>query len=226
MKHGNSNTGRLPSLRIRLRELQGSMSTTDFAKKLDLSRQTVGFYLNGERIPDSETLIKICTRCNVSADWLLGIETEELGLSQKAIHNILTIQKDEDRADYLIGLNMLLEDIRFFFIAKDIKRFADTIKIEKQFALDFLDKNYDRENNIHDRDTYLSLNDDEVADQLMQELKKAHPNLANRISVSCGRSALDSRLRSITEDFKSNVEWITGYMKYWSAVTFGRSDLD
>lgn len=41
------NGGRLPIMKMRLKELQGDMSATDFAKKIGLSRQTVGFYLNG-----------------------------------------------------------------------------------------------------------------------------------------------------------------------------------
>lgn len=69
--------GRLPVMKERLKELQGGMSATDFAKKIGLSRQTVGFYLNGDRIPDSETLIQICQNCHVSADWLLGLSTEK-----------------------------------------------------------------------------------------------------------------------------------------------------
>lgn len=69
--------GRLPIMKTRLKELQGDMSATDFAKKIGLSRQTVGFYLNGDRIPDSETLIQICQSCHVSADWLLGLSEEK-----------------------------------------------------------------------------------------------------------------------------------------------------
>lgn len=68
---------RLPIMKARLKELQGNMSATDFAKKIGLSRQTVGFYLNGDRIPDSETLIQICQTCHVSADWLLGLSPEK-----------------------------------------------------------------------------------------------------------------------------------------------------
>jgi len=78
--------GRLPILKKRLKELQGDMYATDFAKKLGLSRATVGFYLNGDRIPDSETLIQICQRCNVSADYLLGLtDVKHLGDPDKRV---------------------------------------------------------------------------------------------------------------------------------------------
>ena len=60
--------GRLPVMKERLKKLQGGESVTDFAKRLGLSRQTAGFYLNGDRIPDSETLMQICRSSRVSAD--------------------------------------------------------------------------------------------------------------------------------------------------------------
>ena len=73
MKHGNSQNGKLPVFRERLRLLQGDMSVTAFADKLGLSRQTVGFYLNGDRIPDALTLKEIAEKCGVSSDYLIGI---------------------------------------------------------------------------------------------------------------------------------------------------------
>lgn len=224
MQYGNSNSGRLPELRARLRELQGNMSVTDFADKLGLSRQTVGFYLNGNRIPDSETLIQICNACHVSADWLLGIENEPLGLSPKAIYNIKSAQKDENGSLFIDGINMLLEDYRFLLIAKDVKQFSDIVKSEKEYVLNYLDKNYSQNQTWHDRDTYMFLSDEQLADDLLQELKANHPGIAARISVSCGRSALDGNLRAIVEDFRSDIEWITGYMKYMADVVWSQSD--
>lgn len=64
---------RLPIFTERFRELQGKQSNTDFAEFLGISRQTVGFYWNGDRVPDALTLIKIAQKCSVSADWLLGL---------------------------------------------------------------------------------------------------------------------------------------------------------
>ena len=65
--------GRFPTLRKRLVELQGERTQEEFAQEIGISRQTMGFYLRGERIPDSKTLLRICEECNVSADWLLGL---------------------------------------------------------------------------------------------------------------------------------------------------------
>ena len=59
-----------------LYQASGCKTITDFAKELGLSRQTTTYYLNGERIPDIETLWTICKKCNVSADYLLGLSDE------------------------------------------------------------------------------------------------------------------------------------------------------
>lgn len=59
--------------RFELLRKERDLSNTDFSKFLEMSRQTVGFYLNGERVPDALTLIKIAEKCNVSVDWLLGL---------------------------------------------------------------------------------------------------------------------------------------------------------
>lgn len=60
----------------RLEMLKGNMSLDQFAKTVGLSRQTIGFYLSGERKPDIETLSAICERYAISADWLLGRDVQ------------------------------------------------------------------------------------------------------------------------------------------------------
>ena len=64
---------RLQIFTDRFRELQGDRSNTEFAKFLGISRQTVGFYCNGDRIPDALGIRDIAEKCGVSADWLLGL---------------------------------------------------------------------------------------------------------------------------------------------------------
>lgn len=129
MKHSFVKDGRLPIFKERLNELLGNMSITEFAKKLGLSRQTTGFYLNGDRIPDIEMLCQICSRCNVSADWLLGIRddpsnntTEQnicdiTGLSSIAIQNLAGMNEYGSRRS-LETINMILEqeDLWKFFV--------------------------------------------------------------------------------------------------------------
>ena len=67
------NEWRFPQFVKRFRELQGGRDSAEFARFLGLSRQTVWFYLNGDRIPNALRLKSIAEKCNVSADWLLGL---------------------------------------------------------------------------------------------------------------------------------------------------------
>lgn len=64
---------RFPEFTERFRELRGERDNTEFGKFLGISRQTVGFYCNGDRIPDALGLKQIAEKCGVSADWLLGL---------------------------------------------------------------------------------------------------------------------------------------------------------
>ena len=57
-------SNRMPIFTERFRELQGDRSNTEFAEFLEISRQTVGFYCNGDRLPDALMLKQIL---NVSA---------------------------------------------------------------------------------------------------------------------------------------------------------------
>ena len=67
---------RMPLFRINfniLKKKYGFETNEEFAGFLGMSRQTVGFYLNGDRIPDALILAHIANKCDVSADWLLGL---------------------------------------------------------------------------------------------------------------------------------------------------------
>lgn len=64
---------KFPEFQAALLELQGDMTIEEFAKKIGLSRATTGFYISGSRLPDALRLRQIAEKCNVSADWLLGL---------------------------------------------------------------------------------------------------------------------------------------------------------
>jgi len=63
---------KLPVFQKRINEIRGEMSQEAFAKFIGVSRATIGFYENGERVPDAITLLKIAESCNVDVDYLLG----------------------------------------------------------------------------------------------------------------------------------------------------------
>ena len=100
--------------RFRALREEREMNQADFATYVDIARPSVGAYEHGERIPDAAVLAKICEKCDVSSDYLLGISDEpkyedrfvtavSLGLSGKSIR---VLQENEDIAS---TVNVLLE---------------------------------------------------------------------------------------------------------------------
>lgn len=74
--------------KIRFRQLREEKGITQaaFADFLELSRPTIGFYENGDRMPDALALRRIAEKCQVSADYLVGItETRTMNISVRAI---------------------------------------------------------------------------------------------------------------------------------------------
>lgn len=57
----------------RVKVAMDGMSVYAFAKKLGISQQTVDCYVNGKRKPSLDFLYRVCSVCNCSADWLLGL---------------------------------------------------------------------------------------------------------------------------------------------------------
>lgn len=102
---------RFPEFQAAFIELMGDMTIKQFADKLGLSRATVGFYSAGQRIPDALGIKTIAEKCNVSADWILGLTrskskmpaaTDDLQLTEKAVDAIEWI--DDTARDILCFL--------------------------------------------------------------------------------------------------------------------------
>lgn len=90
-----SQKNRFPVFRDRLMNLQGEMTISEFADFLGLTRQTVGFYLAGSRIPDILGLKRIAEKCNVSADWLIGMpDTMVSEVEAKVISNLAGMREN------------------------------------------------------------------------------------------------------------------------------------
>lgn len=64
---------RFPIFAERFSSLRGNRTQAEFSEFLNISRQTVSFYENGDRIPDALALRDIALKCGVTSDWLLGI---------------------------------------------------------------------------------------------------------------------------------------------------------
>jgi Predicted transcriptional regulator len=92
----------------RLRELRESegLSQGQLADEVGISRGSVSFYENGDRLPDIEVLQKLSKHFNTSADYLIGnseirrhefeVKLEDLGLSDEAIKSLLYLPNSFD----------------------------------------------------------------------------------------------------------------------------------
>ena len=61
----------MDTLGDRIRLARGSMSQAAFAKALDVSKGSLGFYERNENLPNSDVVIKICSITGVNLEWLL-----------------------------------------------------------------------------------------------------------------------------------------------------------
>lgn len=115
---------RFPAFRKAFLELMGDMTLQEFADKLGMSRATVGFYSAGQRIPDALGVKTIAEKCNVSADWLLGLSdvktTDEniqqvcelTGLSDGLVNEMFSFRKN-------IGVDLMAFFNRLFLSPLD-----------------------------------------------------------------------------------------------------------
>lgn len=147
MKQRSGENDRLPIFTKRFRELQGERTNTEFADFLGISRQTVGFYCNGDRIPDAQILRDIAKKCNVSSDWLLGLTDiqnpdiniafalQSLGLSDSSAKNLLAIKKNSESKDVPENAKLLpstldkfLTNSNVIILLLNIQRYIDVYK--------------------------------------------------------------------------------------------------
>ena len=110
--------------RFAAERIKRGMSQVDFAEFVGVARPTVGFYENGERLPNAFVLRQIAERCGVSTDYLVGIadipspniEAQEvrkhIRLSNRAL-NKLILNKDDDIFNLFISSVVLLTNEKF-----------------------------------------------------------------------------------------------------------------
>ena len=78
----------MPNLseRLAILQTQSGILKKDVAKDIDISVMAYYRYETGERMPDGNTIIKLCRYFNVSADYLLGLSDEPRPLREEDTH--------------------------------------------------------------------------------------------------------------------------------------------
>ena len=101
-------TVRLPIFVERFCSLMGKETQEEFGQRVGISRNSIGQYAIGRRMPNGIGIRQICERCNVSADWLIGLsdamkpETdlqavcEYTGLPGNVVEWLHSADKDQD----------------------------------------------------------------------------------------------------------------------------------
>lgn len=121
----------MPQFSRNLKQLreEAGLTQTQLADRIGVSRGSISFYENGDRIPDIEVLASIADEFHVSTDWLLGrteargtdAETRQVcdftGLTERAVEWLRYYSRSGFEADALVMnfLNSLISDslVRF-----------------------------------------------------------------------------------------------------------------
>lgn len=80
----------------RLRDLREDrdLRQIDVSNAVGIDQRTLSNYETGKTNPDSFAIIKLCDFYNVSADYLLGRETEEKSTPDEIVERLQKIQQE------------------------------------------------------------------------------------------------------------------------------------
>jgi len=79
----------------KLRKLQNGKNVSEFARFLGMNQKSLDNYTKGERKPSINFIMTVCTKCNVSADWLLGLTEKQPSPAEPAKPCVECLKKDE-----------------------------------------------------------------------------------------------------------------------------------
>lgn len=82
-----------------LKELQADSSVSAFARHLEMPQKTVDAYINGQRKPSVEFILRVCAKCHVTSDWLLGLSDARTRENEVAPLQVLPKFRQSKQAD-------------------------------------------------------------------------------------------------------------------------------
>ena len=113
-----------------------NMKQKELAQKLGVTDNTISYFCNGERVPNTLQLIEISKILDVSADYLLGLSSESTtdkelsavceytGLSEKSVLALQEFKADNKATWYMDVTNALIESENFDFLIFFLTQFA------------------------------------------------------------------------------------------------------
>lgn len=109
----------------RIKELrtENKITQADLAKVLKISDRAVGYYENGEREPDQDTLLQIANYFDVSVDYLLGVSD---------VRNSSSLQNE---IDFHIGLSKSEESTLTDEEKDEIRNFAKFVMSKRKWEM-------------------------------------------------------------------------------------------
>ena len=120
---------------------ESGLSQAKLGEQLNLSPATIGYYENGDRIPDIEIATRIAEYFNVTIDYLTGrngaksidkdmqTSCEVTGLSEMAIKNINKYCPGK----LLLICNAILESNKFYDLLRDMYRLKNAVELKSAF---------------------------------------------------------------------------------------------
>lgn len=116
-----------------------SLSQLEFAKKLGITRQSISYYENGERLPDIQILTDICKVTNCSPNYLLGLQDtmQDINADISAVTGLSedSIEKMAKNKNYAVILNFAVNTNEFWNLIGVLDYLArGSIKLSQEFG--------------------------------------------------------------------------------------------
>ncbi len=128
--------------RIKEIRLKNNLNKKNFADSIGLSSSAMTYIENGSKIPSTETIIKICQKYNISADYILFGKT----LQEKDIFENLN-KTEKDIVTYIIETANKRND-PMVRMEKEKDIFENLNETEKEIVNNIIEKANEREKTI------------------------------------------------------------------------------